>query len=84
MSRQKQIRKRGKLSLSSYFKELKQGDKVAIVEDYTLPAYFPKRIQGLCGTVVGKRGKCYVVRLNQGNKEKEFTTEAAHLKKLKK
>lgn len=83
MSRQKQIRRRGKISLSEYFKELKIGDKVSISKEFSLPVYFPRRIQGLSGEIIAKRGESYIIKLNQGNKEKQFIVEAAHLKKLK-
>lgn len=83
MARQKKIRKRGKISLSSYFKELKQGERVAIVREFSLPLCLPERIQGLSGKVVSRKGDSYIVRLKQGNKEKDFIIKAAHLKKLK-
>lgn len=82
MLKQKRIRRKGKVSLSSYFKGLKEGDRVAIVRELSLPAYFPKRVQGLSGVVTSKKGGSYIVRLRQGGKEKEFIIQAAHLKKL--
>lgn len=83
MPRQKQIRRKGKLSLTNYFKELKEGDKVAIVRELSLPVYFPKRIQGLSGVVVSRKGSSYVVRLRQGRKVKDFIIKPAHLKKIR-
>lgn len=83
MLKRKDVRRKGKISLKNYFKELKEGDRVAVIRELSLPAYFPHRIQGLSGVVVSRKGRSYVVRLYQGNKEKEFIIQSAHLKKLK-
>jgi len=83
MLKQKRIRTRGKIGLKNYFKELKEGDRVAIVRELSIPSYFSHRMQGLSGVVAGKKGRSYIVKLRHGNKEKEFIIQAAHLKKLK-
>jgi len=82
MKKQKQIRTIGKIKLSEYFKELKDGDSVAIIKDASHTSNFPDRIHGATGVIESKRGRAYVVKLNDFNKEKRFIIQAIHLKKL--
>jgi len=83
MAKGKKIRTKGKIKLSEYFKELSQGDKVTVVRELSIPANFPKRFQGRTGVVEGKRGKAYIVKIKDQNKEKKFIIEPIHLKKIK-
>ena len=83
MVNKKSIRTRGKLQLSRYFQELNEGDFVAISREQSVPINFKKRIQGLTGIVEGKRGKAYMVKIKEGNKEKRILIEPIHLKKIK-
>jgi len=83
MLKRKRIRTRGKAGLSTVFKELHEGDKVALVRDLAYIAPFPKRMQGKTGRILGYRGKCCVVGVKDGNKEKKFIVSKIHLKKLK-
>jgi large subunit ribosomal protein L21e len=82
MLKRKKVRTRGKLSLSKYFQEFKQGDRVAIVREHSQNPKFPKRIQGITGTVEGSRGAAYVVKIKEGNKEKTHIIKPVHLKKI--
>jgi len=83
MTRKKQVRTRGKLQLSKYFQELKEGEFVSVVREPALRASFPERMQGRTGSVESKRGKAYVVKIKDQNKEKRFLIEPVHLKKIK-
>lgn len=83
MSKRKKIRTRGKLQLSRYFQELRNGDSVAVVREASVQSKFPKRIQGRTGCVEAKRGKAYIVKIKDQNKEKKFLIEPIHLKKIK-
>ncbi len=83
MVNKKPIRTRGKLQLSRYFQELNKGDFVAISREKTVAAVFQKRLQGITGIVEGKRGKVYIVKIKDGNKEKTILIEPIHLKKIK-
>ena len=83
MLKKKKIRTRGKLSLSRYFQEFKEGERVAVVREHSEMPKFPKRIQGLVGKIEGKRGKAYLVKVKQGNAEKTHIIKPVHLKKLK-
>ena len=82
MTNKKNIREKGKIRLSEYFKKLKVGDNVAIVQEKTMPRFFPKRIIGLSGKVTGNRGECHSVELNDGNMRKMFIIHPINLKKL--
>ena len=83
MGKKKPVRTRGKLQLSRYFQELKEGDSVAIVEEASVKSHFPKRLQGRTGVVEGKRGRAYLIKVKDLNKEKRFLIAPIHLKKIK-
>ena len=82
MTKRKPIHERGKIRFSEYFKKLKEGDKVAVKQERAVSNNLPKRIQGRTGTVVGKRGRSYVINLKEFNKEKTFVVHPVHLKKI--
>ena len=81
--KRKSIRTKGKLKLSRYFQELEKGDSVAVARECAVQSSFPARLQGKTGIVEGRRGKAYIVKLKDKNKEKMFLIEAIHLKKIK-
>ena len=83
MVKRKAVRTRGKLQLSKYFQELKEGDAVAVTKEKAIKSSFPIRLQGRTGVVEEKRGKSYVVKIKDQNKEKKFIIEPIHLKKIK-
>jgi len=79
----KNIREKGKVRLSEYFKVLKEGDKVCFKPSLEFPCYYHKRYRGLVGKVIGKRGKHYVVEVFKNNRRKLIITHPIHLIKLK-
>ncbi len=79
----KNIRAKGKIKLSEYFKEIKDGQKVAVVQEKTVCNNHPARIVGLVGTVAGSQGTYKIVELMDGNKKKSFIIHPIHLKILK-
>jgi large subunit ribosomal protein L21e len=83
MVNRKSIRTRGKLQLSKYFQNLKEGDLVSVVVERSEKINFPKRLQGRTGVVVGKRGRANVVKIKDQTKEKEYIINSIHLKKIK-
>ena len=83
MIKRKNPRMHGKLSLSRYFQEFDNGDRVSIVRELSVQPRFPKQIQGRSGVVEGKRGSHYVIKINDLNKEKIYIIHPVHLKKLK-
>ncbi len=78
----KQVRAKGKIQLSKWFQSLKEGDSVAVVREPSVDAYFPERLQGRTGIVIGKRGRAYMVRIMENDKEKKFIIEPVHLKRI--
>ncbi len=82
MIQRKNIKSRGKISLSKYFQELKTGEKVAIVREQSSEPKFPVRIQGKTGVIIGKKGEAYIISLMDGNEKKTFVIDAIHLKKI--
>ena len=82
MVRRKKIRTRGKFSLSRYFQDLKEGDRVAIAKEKAVQASFPERMQGRTGVVEGKRGRTYIVKIKDHDKEKTYLIAPIHLKKM--
>ena len=83
MSKKKSVRTRGKLQLSRYFQNLKKGDSVAVVVERAVQSSFPKTLQGRTGIIESKRGKAYMVKIKDQDKEKRFLIEAIHLKTIK-
>lgn len=83
MAKRKSIRTRGKFSFSRYFQKLNKGDYVSIIREKMFNVNFPKRLQGSTGVVDEKRGKAYIIKLNDRKKEKKYIIEPIHLKKIK-
>jgi len=78
----KNIKTRGKVRLSQYFQELKDGEKVAIIREQSSEPKFPIRIQGKTGVIAGKKGAAYIIKLMDGNELKTYVIKPIHLKKL--
>ncbi len=72
---------RDKFTMNRYLQELEPGQRVALrpygASQKGMP--FPK-FTGLTGTVTGKRGRAYVVRVMDGGKEKTIISLPEHLK----
>jgi len=83
MTGRKQIKTRGKISLSRYFQNFKKGDSVAVIKEKSVSSSFPDRLQGRTGVVAEKRGRSYVIKIKEYDKEKKFIIEPIHLKKIK-
>ena len=83
MLKKKTIKEKGKLRFSEYFKELKKGDRVAVVRELSQNPQFPKRIQGRVGVVENKRGEAYIIKMKEYKSEKTHIIKPIHLKKLK-
>jgi len=83
MSKRKQIRTRGKIKFSEYFKKSKKGDKVAVKIELAENQNLPKKMQGKTGEIEDKQGDNYIVKIKDLNKEKKMIIHPVHLKKLK-
>ncbi len=75
------IRNKG-IGLSQYFKELKPGDKIALVKNASISGAFPRRFSGRTGTVVKKLTKAYEVKFLNGKVYKHLILKPIHLKRI--
>jgi len=78
----KRVREKGAIpKLSVILREYKVGDKVTIKIDPSFHYAMPhRRFHGLTGTVIGKRGRAYLVEVYVGNKRKIVITTPEHLR----
>lgn len=79
----KQQSMKGKLSIRQYLQKLEVGDKVSLTVEpaYQLGMYRPK-FMGKIGVVVGKKGSCYQVQINDFTKKKVVIVHPVHLIKV--
>jgi len=74
---------RDKTSITKYLQEFKIGDKVTIKPEPSSHRGMPfKRFFGRSGIVTDKRGKSYIVKIKDGNKEKKIIARPEHLKAM--
>ena len=80
----KNVRVRGKISLTRFFQKFKVNDKVILNAEpgYQKGMYFP-RFHGNIGTISKKIGTCYEVSIKDNNKAKTLIVHPVHLKKIK-
>lgn len=80
----KKPRERGKLQLSKLLHEYQNGNSVTLKIDSSVQKGMPhRRYHGRVGTIVGKRGRSYVVSVTQGNAVKEIIVRPEHLEPCK-
>ena len=79
----KNIRRKGKISLSKYFQTFGKNDRVRLNAEpaYQKGMYFP-RFHNEMGIIKGMRGKCYEVMIKDGKKEKLLIVHPVHLRKV--
>ena len=81
----KNIRERGKLSLSKFFQTFKIGEKAILKANPTIQKALPNpRFHGRIGEVTKKQGSCYYIKIKDHNKTKTIITHPIHLKKCQK
>ncbi len=78
----KSVRERGAVpGLSLVMREYKVGDRVHIVPNPAVHEALPhRRFAGKTGTVVGKRGRAYLIEVFVGDKRKILITVPEHLR----
>ncbi|MEM4181771.1 MAG: hypothetical protein QXX68_01295 [Candidatus Pacearchaeota archaeon] len=81
--RKKQVRTKGKIKLSEYFKDMKEGESVSVVKDSSIPSSFSKRIVGRVGKIIGKRGSFMLVQVKEGKKLKTHLIHPINLRRVK-
>lgn len=82
MLKRKNVRQQGKISLSNYFQSFNVGERITVIRELSLHPKFPKTLQGRSGIVNGKRGKSYIVTINDVHKEKTYIIHPVHLRRL--
>ena len=79
----KPLKMKGRFPLTKYFQEFSIGDSVTISWELSEPIYYATKLQGRTGKVISKRGRQYVVEVNDLNKPKQYILPAIHLKEIK-
>ncbi len=81
----KHIREKGAVPpLSLLMINYKPGDKVHIVVNPAVHHGMPhRRYHGKTGTIIGRRGKAYIVKVTLGDKEKTLFIRPEHLRPVK-
>lgn len=76
----KKPREKGKIRLGKLLCEYQPGNSVVIKIDPSVQKGMPhRRYHGKVGTIVGKRGRSYVVNVTQGDAVKEIIVRPEHL-----
>jgi large subunit ribosomal protein L21e len=77
-------RTRGKLSLTRYFASFKTDEKVVLkAEPSVQSGGYPIRFYGKIGVVKGKQGRCYMVSIKDGSKQKTLIVSPVHIERVK-
>jgi large subunit ribosomal protein L21e len=80
----KDIRKRGILPVTSLIQRFKLGQKVHVVCEPSVQKGMPhRRFHGKTGTVIGQRGRAWLLEVKDGNKGKIVIARSQHLKAQK-
>jgi large subunit ribosomal protein L21e len=75
-------RERGLSPITRSFQRFEVGDKVVILIDSSVQRGWPhNRFHGLTGTVVGRRGRAYLVDVRFGGKTKQGIVLPEHLRR---
>ena len=75
-------RKNKGIKPSEYFKEFKEGDKVALVINPAYPTYFPPTFLGRTGIILKRIKGAYEVKFLNGKTYKNLVIKPIHLKKI--
>lgn len=78
----KNIRTKGKISLSRYFQTFDVGQRAnLVVEPSVHEGLYTPRFHGKTGLIKGMQGKCYLVEIKDGGVTKTLIVHPAHLQK---
>ncbi len=72
------------LAVKDFIKQFNIGDKVAIIPKGNVKDAPHPRYKGKIGTVTGKRGQAYIVKVRDFNAEKVLIVPNRHLEKIAK
>ncbi len=80
----KALRRRGIAPATTVIQKFDVGQRVHLVIDPSVHAGMPhRRFHGKTGTVVGQRGRAWVVEIRDGNATKTVIARSQHLKPQK-
>ncbi|MBP7121243.1 MAG: 50S ribosomal protein L21e [Methanolinea sp.] len=80
----KDLRKRGVVPVTSLIQKFDLGQKVHVVCEPSIQKGMPhRRFHGMTGTVVGQRGRAWLLSIRDGQKEKIVIARPQHLKAQK-
>jgi len=74
---------KGKILIRKFIQKFEEGQKVLLSADSSIQKgmYFP-RFHSKIGVVKGKKGRCYEIKIKDGNKEKMVIVHPSHLRKV--
>ncbi len=79
----KDLRSKGKISISKYFAQFSKGDAVVLkAEPAVQSGMYDMMFHGRRAIVEGKQGACYKVVITDGSKKKMLVVHPIHLKKV--
>lgn len=79
----KNVRERGIKPPSYLLQDYKPGEKVVLKYDPSVHKGMPhRRFYGKIGTIMGKRGRAYILQVMDGDKTKTLIARPEHLKRL--
>lgn len=77
----KEIRRRGIVPVTSLIQQFEIGQKVHVVIEPSVQKGMPhRRFHGMTGTVIGQRGRAWLLSVRDGGKEKILIARPQHLK----
>ena len=77
------FRRSKKTPINEFLKKFEIGDKVVIDINSSSVKGMPfRRFQGLCGKIIEKRGRAYLVEIKNGKKIKTIISNPEHLKAI--
>jgi|WetSurMetagenome_2_1015567.scaffolds.fasta_scaffold881134_1 large subunit ribosomal protein L21e len=73
---------KGKISITRFMQEFNTGDVVVFKQEPSVNSgKYHKRLHGKIGKIIGKKGKCYDVRVSDRGVLKTIIVHPVHLKK---
>ena len=77
----KDLRERGVLPVTRVIQKFEVGQKVHIVCEPSIQKGMPhRRFHGMTGSVIGQRGRAWLVEIRDGNKYKMVISRPQHLR----
>jgi large subunit ribosomal protein L21e len=76
-------RSRGKVAVTKSLQQFKKGDNAGVVIEPRIHRGHPHpKFQGRTGTIEGKQGSAYILRIMDGGKVKRLLVRPEHLRKV--